>query len=67
MANDGEPKKKKVNYSNAWQEARTLIWQYRFRLALGAALMIVSRLAGLVLPASSKYLVDEIIIKETHS
>ncbi|MDQ3321133.1 MAG: ABC transporter ATP-binding protein/permease [Acidobacteriota bacterium] len=57
-----EPEKKKeVNYSNAWQEAKQLIWQYRFRLALGGVLMIVSRLAGLVLPASSKYLIDEVI------
>ena len=57
------PKKKKVNYSNAWQEARNLIWNYRYRLALGAVLMIISRLAGLVLPASSKYLIDEVIGK----
>ncbi|MEJ7701187.1 MAG: ABC transporter ATP-binding protein [Pyrinomonadaceae bacterium] len=40
------------------------MWAYRWRLALGAVLMIVSRLAGLVLPSSSKFLVDEIIIKE---
>lgn len=57
-------KKKKVNYANAWQEARALIWNYRHRLALGAVLMIVSRLAGLVLPASSKYLIDEVIGKQ---
>ncbi len=56
--------KKKVNYSNAWQQARDLIWAYRWRLLLGAGLMIISRLAGLVLPSSSKFLVDEIIIKE---
>ncbi|MBA2621069.1 MAG: ABC transporter ATP-binding protein [Acidobacteria bacterium] len=60
MKPDSETKKK-VNYSNAWQEAKELIWQYRFRLALGAVLMIVSRLAGLVLPASSKYFIDEVI------
>ncbi len=59
-----EPKKKRVNYSNAWVEAKALIWSYRWRLALGGVLMIVSRLAGLVLPASSKYLVDEVIVKE---
>ncbi len=63
MAED-EPKKKRVNFSNAWLEARSLVWSYRWRLALGAVLMIVSRLAGLVLPASSKYLVDEVIVKE---
>jgi subfamily B ATP-binding cassette protein MsbA len=61
---DEEKKKKKINYSSAWQEAKVLIWNYRGRLALGGVLMIVSRLAGLVLPASSKYLVDEVIIKQ---
>lgn len=33
---------------------------------LGLFLMLVSRLAGLVLPASSKYLVDEVITKGRH-
>jgi subfamily B ATP-binding cassette protein MsbA len=55
-----EPKKK-PNYSNAWQEARELIWHHRRRLGLGLLLMLVNRLAGLVLPASSKYLIDHVI------
>ena len=59
-----EEKKKRISFSKAWFEAKSLIWQYRYRLALGAVLMIVSRLAGMVLPASSKYLVDEVIIKQ---
>jgi len=54
-------KKPKPNYSNAWHEARQLIWQHRRRLALGLGLMLVNRLAGLVLPASSKYLIDHVI------
>jgi len=54
-------KKPKPNYSNAWREARALIWQHRRRLAVGLALMMVNRLAGLVLPASSKYLIDHVI------
>jgi len=61
---DEDKKKKKINYTSAWQEAKVLIWNYRGRLALGGVLMIISRLAGLVLPASSKYLVDEVIIKQ---
>ncbi|HEV8160563.1 MAG TPA: ABC transporter ATP-binding protein, partial [Pyrinomonadaceae bacterium] len=61
---DEEPKKKRFSLSKAWFEAKDLVYKYRWRLALGGVLMIVSRLAGLVLPASSKYLVDEIIIKE---
>ncbi|MGH2436197.1 MAG: ABC transporter ATP-binding protein, partial [bacterium] len=53
--------KKKVTVSAAWREARELIWKHRRRLALGFALMLISRLAGLVLPASSKWLIDEVI------
>jgi subfamily B ATP-binding cassette protein MsbA len=54
-------KKPKTNYSNAWREARQLIWQHRSRLALGLGLMLVSRLAGLVLPWSSRYLIDQVV------
>ena len=54
-------KKPKPNYSNAWREARALIWQHRRRLALGLVLMLVNRLAGLVLPGSSRYIIDHVI------
>ncbi|HUQ30893.1 MAG TPA: ABC transporter ATP-binding protein [Pyrinomonadaceae bacterium] len=59
----GEKKKKKISFSQAWSDAKDLVWAHRSRLALGMALMIVNRLVGLVLPASSKYLIDEVIIK----
>ena len=55
------PKKKSVSASAAWREARALLWAHRRRLATGLALMLVSRLAGLVLPASSKYLIDDVL------
>ena len=42
----------------------TLIWARRGRLALGLALMLVNRLSGLVLPATSKYLIDDVIGKQ---
>ena len=57
------PKKKKVSSSAALREARELIWAHRRRLGIGFALMLISRLAGLVLPASSKYLIDEVVGK----
>jgi subfamily B ATP-binding cassette protein MsbA len=56
-----DPKKKKTNLANAWQEAKVLVGANRGRLALGLGLMLVSRLAGLIPPASSKYLIDEVI------
>ena len=55
-----EPKKK-PNYSNAWKEARGLIWHHRRRLGMGLLLMLVNRFAGLVLPASSGYLIDHVL------
>jgi subfamily B ATP-binding cassette protein MsbA len=55
--------KKKLTPATAWRDARELIWAHRFRLALGMFLMIVNRLVGLVLPASSKYLIDNVILK----
>lgn len=45
------------------REARELIWAHRRRLSIGLALMLVSRLTGLVLPASSKWLIDEVVGK----
>jgi subfamily B ATP-binding cassette protein MsbA len=56
-------KKKRLTLSTAWADARELVWYHRYRLALGMMLMIVNRLVGLVLPASSKYLIDNVIIK----
>ena len=55
------PKKKGVSASAAWREARALLWAHRRRLVAGLVLMLFSRLAGLVLPASSKYLIDDVV------
>jgi len=50
--------------ARAWPEARALVWKHRRSLAIGLALMLVNRLAGLVLPASSKYLIDDVLGKQ---
>ena len=55
--------KKKAFTAGAWEEARALIWTHRRRLALGLALMLVNRLAGFVLPASTKYMMDDVVAK----
>jgi ABC-type multidrug transport system fused ATPase/permease subunit len=55
--------KKRVSASAAWREARELVWGHRRRLGFGLGLMLLGRLAGLVLPASSKWLIDEVIGK----
>jgi subfamily B ATP-binding cassette protein MsbA len=56
-------KKKRIRPADAWRDARELIWAHRYRLALGMLLMLVNRLAGLVLPASSKYVIDDVVLK----
>jgi subfamily B ATP-binding cassette protein MsbA len=58
-----EQKKKGVTASAAWHEARELLWAHRKRLSIGLALMLISRASGLVLPASSKWLIDEVVGK----
>src|SRR5437867_4612075 len=52
---------KKAITPGAWQEARALVYAHRRRLALGLVLMLVNRLAGLVLPSSSKWVIDRVI------
>ncbi len=46
-----------------WPDIRELIIPRRGLLAAGFALMLVNRVAGLVLPASTKFLIDDIIGK----
>jgi subfamily B ATP-binding cassette protein MsbA len=61
-AKDSAPKKKKMT-SAAWQEAKALIWARRGRLGLGLTLMLINRISGLILPATSKWLIDDVIGK----
>jgi subfamily B ATP-binding cassette protein MsbA len=53
----------KYDKSRAWKEARQLLAEHRMSLAIGLALMVVNRLSGLVLPWTSKYLIDDVIGK----
>jgi len=57
-------KKPKTDTRRAWREARALIHEHRRSLSVGLMLMLVSRLAGLVLPASTKYLIDDVLGKQ---
>jgi subfamily B ATP-binding cassette protein MsbA len=57
------PKKKPIDADIVWREARELMWAHRGRLSIGFVLMILNRLTGLVLPASSKWLIDEVFMK----
>jgi subfamily B ATP-binding cassette protein MsbA len=56
-----EEKRRQIEWPGVWEETRALLWTHRRRLTLGAVLMIPNRLAGLVVPGSSKYLIDNVI------
>ena len=58
--------KKKIDSKAAWREFRELVWVHRRRLSIGLTLMMISRLAGIVLPALSKYVIDDVIGKGRH-
>ncbi len=58
----GAPKKK-INMSNAWQEARELIWAHRWKVALGFVVVLINSAASFVLPSSTKFLIDNVIGK----
>jgi ABC-type multidrug transport system fused ATPase/permease subunit len=46
-----------------WPDIRALVMPRRGILAIGFLLIVISRLCGLVLPLSSKYLIDDVIGK----
>jgi ABC-type multidrug transport system fused ATPase/permease subunit len=58
-----EPQKKRVNWPSAWREARRILWRHRRYVGVGFAVMLVNRLAGLVLPGTSKFLIDDVVGK----
>src|SRR5271165_1166840 len=58
---------KKTELFKALPEILQLIRPRRALLALGFGLMVINRVSGLVLPASTKYLVDDIIGKQHYS
>lgn len=57
---DAKPVKKKINWSSL-PDIWALIQPRRGMLAVGLVLVAVNRVAGLVLPGSSKYLFDNVI------
>jgi ABC-type multidrug transport system fused ATPase/permease subunit len=65
-ARAGAPPKKKIDSAAAWREFRELLWVHRRRLTIGLTLMMISRLSGIVLPALSKYVIDDVIGKGRH-
>ncbi|MBK5258155.1 MAG: ABC transporter ATP-binding protein [Thermoanaerobaculia bacterium] len=60
------PKKTPVKLSVLIRDAREIVWGARRRLVLGFPLMAINRLAGIILPGTTKYLIDEVITRGRH-
>ena len=54
-------KSRKMSLGSVRHAFTTIIWPRRYLLLLGLVLIIINRFAGLVLPGSTKYLIDEVI------
>jgi subfamily B ATP-binding cassette protein MsbA len=48
--------------ASAWRELLALLRRHRAHVVGGVVLTLISRLAGLVLPASSKYFIDHVLV-----
>ncbi len=58
MSSNKPQKKKLASFGYVFQD---IIWPRKWLLLLGLVLIIINRLAGLVLPGSTKYLIDNVI------
>ena len=56
-------KKRKISFATIGYAFREIILPRKNLVLLGLFLIIINRLSGLVLPGSSKYLIDEVIAK----
>src|SRR5215510_2608025 len=59
---DDSPKKP-LKASNVYRDLRDLIWPRRKLFIAGLALVFINRAAGLVLPGSTKFLIDDVVQK----
>ena len=60
---NGPVKAKRPPMRTVWREARELLWRHRARLSVGLAIVLIDRLAGFVLPGSTKVVIDDVLGK----
>ena len=62
VLHDDQPKKK-LNASHVYRDLRVLVWPRRRLFLAGLALVFINRVASLVLPGSTKFLIDDVVQK----
>src|SRR5262245_51215786 len=55
--------KKPITAAQVYRDLRDLIWPRRKLFVIGLALVLINRAAGLVLPGSTKFLIDDVVQK----
>jgi ABC-type multidrug transport system fused ATPase/permease subunit len=58
----GAEKRASARFRDAWPEVRSLLRRHRTALAIGFVLMLFNRAAGLVIPAASRFVVDDVMV-----
>jgi len=53
----------KLQASHIYRDLRDLVWPRRNLFVVGLVLVFINRVAGLVLPGSTKYLIDDVVQK----
>src|SRR2546428_3145826 len=53
----------KLQASHIYRDLRDLVWPRRTLFVVGLVLVFINRAAGLVLPGSTKYLIDDVVQK----
>src|SRR5262245_26896147 len=56
--------KKKLQASHVYRDLRDLVWPRRRLFLIGLFLVFINRAAGLVLPGSTKILIDDVVQKQ---
>lgn len=65
---DKKPKKPaSERLRELWPEIRTMVWPRRGILSIGLVLIAINRVAGFILPGSTRYLIDDVIGKHQAS
>src|SRR2546428_2453599 len=62
VLHDDQPKKK-LDASHVYRDLRDLVWPRRRLFLAGLALVFINRVASLVLPGSTKFLIDDVVQK----
>jgi ABC-type multidrug transport system fused ATPase/permease subunit len=60
---EDRPPQKKLQATHIYRDLQELIWPRRKLFLLGLVLVFINRAAGLVLPGSTKFLIDDVVTK----